>query len=318
MIAGHWISTHHGPAYAFAYANLGVRIFFVISGFLITTLLLHEENQIGTVSLRDFYIRRAYRILPAAAVFMLVMCILFRHELQWYEMALAAFYLMNFYPGKPWQIGHLWSLGVEEQFYFLWPGIFKKYAKHRAAILIVVMIISPLISLGLYLFHVLAGGYGMFPTVADNLAVGCLLAILHSRMPTIKTWFAVLMVLVITFVPAFPATSAASTGIKTVFLFPIMNVCIAGVLLHAVQKPYSILNVAPIAWLGRISYSLYLWQQWFTYNPHPLPWYFLFGAVGMAYLSYYLIEQPMLHLRDQRKVPSHIPPKQSAYAMTGD
>jgi peptidoglycan/LPS O-acetylase OafA/YrhL len=318
VIAGHWITTHHGPAYSFAYANLGVRIFFVISGFLITTLLLHEEERAGAVSLRGFYIRRAYRIFPAAAVFMLVMFILFRHELRWYEMALAALYLMNFYFGKPWQVGHLWSLGVEEQFYFLWPGIFKKYAGYRAGILIGVMIASPLISLGLYLFHVPAGGYGMFPAVADNLAVGCLLAINHSRMPIIKTWLALLMVMVIALVPAFPATSAAYTGIKTVFLFPLMNVCIAGVLLHTVQRPYWILNAAPITWLGRISYSLYLWQQWFTYNPRPLPWYFLFGALGMACLSYYLVEQPMLRLRDRGRAALHTLPPRSAYAMTGD
>ena len=318
MIAGHWITSHHGPAYVLAYANLGVRIFFVISGFLITTLLLSEEAKDGTISLKNFYRRRAYRILPAAAVFMIFMFAIYWRELHWYEMALATFYLMNFYFGKPWQIGHLWSLGVEEQFYFLWPGIFKKYAAHRIVILIAVMIASPLISLGLYLFHVPAGGYGMFPTVADNLAVGCLLAILHSRMPKIKIWFAFSMILIIALVPAFPATSAAYTGMKTLFLSPLMDVCIAGVLLHVVQKPYWILNAAPIAWLGRISYSLYLWQQCFTFSPHTRPWYFLLGAVGAACLSYYLVEQPILRLRDRKKGTLHSLPEPTAYVMTGE
>jgi peptidoglycan/LPS O-acetylase OafA/YrhL len=62
-----------------------VRIFFVISGYLITTILLNEHSQTSTINLRQFYIRRAYRILPTAAVFMLFAMLMYRHELRWYD-----------------------------------------------------------------------------------------------------------------------------------------------------------------------------------------------------------------------------------------
>lgn len=79
-----------------------------------------------------------------------------------------------------------------------------------------------------------------------------------------------------------------------------MHVSIAGLLLHVVQRPYPILNIRPIVWLGKISYCLYLWQQLFVFGTHPRPWYLVFLAVGMASASYYLIEQPMLRLREMR------------------
>ena len=105
-----------------AFANLGVRIFFIISGYLITTLLLKEYDRTSTIGLREFYVRRAYRILPAAIVFMVPVFVIFWHQLRWYHMAAAALYLANFDFSHPWFLGHLWSLSVEEQFYFLVAG----------------------------------------------------------------------------------------------------------------------------------------------------------------------------------------------------
>ena len=78
-------------------------------------------------------------------------------------------------------------------------------------------------------------------------------------------------------------------------------------LLHVVQTPYRILNVGPVVWLGRISYSLYLWQQIFVFDRHRRPWYFILFAVGAASLSYYLVERPMLQLREKRVVKTGTP-----------
>jgi len=83
-------------------------------------------------------------------------------------------------------------------------------------------------------------------------------------------------------------------------LWPIMHFSIAGLLLHAVQKPYWILNWRPVVWLGKISYSLYLWQQLFAYGTHHRPWYLVLFALGLASASYYLVEQPMLRLRERQ------------------
>lgn len=124
VVVGHWAGTHNFPV-GLGSAFLGVRIFFVISGYLITTLLLREQSQTATISLSEFYVRRAYRILPAATVFLAIMLITRRHELTWYHAAMAALYLADFDPTRPMFFGHLWSLSVEEQFYLLWPGILK-------------------------------------------------------------------------------------------------------------------------------------------------------------------------------------------------
>ena len=90
------------------------------------------------------------------------------------------------------------------------------------------------------------------------------------------------------------------TAMLLFVLWPVMHFSIAGLLLHVVQRPYWILNVEPVVWLGKISYSLYLWQQLFAFGGHPRPWYFPLLAVVAASASYYLVEQPILRERERR------------------
>jgi hypothetical protein len=86
--------------------------------------------------------------------------------------------------------------------------------------------------------------------VADTLAIGCLLAIFSSRMPRIPAWLALVMLSAVILIPHF----AGSTPLRTVFelfvLRPITNCSMAGLLPHVVQRPYWLLNVAPVVWLG--------------------------------------------------------------------
>jgi peptidoglycan/LPS O-acetylase OafA/YrhL len=85
-------------------------------------------------------------------------------------------------------------------------------------------------------------------------------------------------------------------------LWPLLHFSIAGLVLHAVQCRYSILNYAPVVFLGKISYSLYLWQQLFFYRPDPWPIYLALPlALAFACASYFVIERPMLRLRDSRQ-----------------
>ncbi len=92
---------------------LGVAVFFAISGYLITTLLLEDQN------LRGFYIRRAFRILPAAYLYLIVVSI--AEPLRHGELASAAFFYSNYWPDRSWYTAHFWSLSAEEHFYLLWP-----------------------------------------------------------------------------------------------------------------------------------------------------------------------------------------------------
>jgi peptidoglycan/LPS O-acetylase OafA/YrhL len=95
---GHLTHAAPMPSFLAPYAFTGVQVFFVISGYLITTLLLAEHAQTSTINLREFYIRRAYRILPAAAVFMLFAFVVYWHELRWYDIAAMLLYVTNFDP----------------------------------------------------------------------------------------------------------------------------------------------------------------------------------------------------------------------------
>src|SRR5258708_39850286 len=113
-------------------AELGVRVFFVISGYLISSLLFADQTRVaaGKTSvgraLGQFYVRRIYRLFPAAYTYVLVIALLVLGGaivLQPGDLLAAATYTMNYHLPRAWWVGHLWSLSVEEQFYFLWPAV---------------------------------------------------------------------------------------------------------------------------------------------------------------------------------------------------
>jgi peptidoglycan/LPS O-acetylase OafA/YrhL len=301
VVVGHWAELRYRSDVAGAFANLGVRTFFIISGYLISTLLLNEYEKKATIRLREFYVRRAYRILPAAMAFMLPVFVLYWHDLRWYHMMAAALYVANFDFAHPWFLGHLWSLSVEEQFYFLWPSVLKKWHRHKVAILMGVVAFAPLYRIVCHFLQLHGRADETFPAVADVLAVGCLLAIFAGRLPKLKAAWAWVMLFPVVLVPVYAGLLRFHITPWLLFVFwPAMHLAIAVLLLHLVQRPYWILNAKPVVWLGKISYSLYLWQQLFVFGTHPRPWYLVWLALGMASVSYYLVEQPMLRMRERR------------------
>ena len=168
--------------------NLGVNIFFGISGFLITRLLVKECARTGRIDLFGFYARRAFRIFPAfyfylASILLLSAAGIFTfYPVTWFS---AALYLRNYYPpfegSGDWLTAHAWSLAVEEQFYLLWPPCFAVLGQRRSAWFAASLVaISPSLRVLNYLF--LPGlrtdvNY-MTHTRLDALMVGCLVAIL--------------------------------------------------------------------------------------------------------------------------------------------
>src|SRR5664279_1842213 len=128
------------------FGALGVAIFFVLSGFLITWLLLREEDQTGNVSLRNFYVRRTLRIFPAFYVFWAVsICAAFLRgaRVLWPEAWASFFYMGGYYgalalgvgAGTSTIMGITWSLGVEEKFYLIWPWVFRKFRNNATTLL---------------------------------------------------------------------------------------------------------------------------------------------------------------------------------------
>lgn len=148
---------------------LGVNIFFGLSGYLITHLLVKEFRRSGTVSLKNFYMRRALRIFPAFYVYLGVICSLVIWgvlEIPTAQLARAAIYLTNYFPcyGTPdfWFVGHTWSLAVEEQFYLFWPVMLFLVGVGRGKWLALLLIVlMPVIRVG---------GYYLLPSIRGSLA----------------------------------------------------------------------------------------------------------------------------------------------------
>ncbi len=239
--------------------------------------------------------------LPCGIVFLMVAVVVDCHQMSSYHVAAALLYLANYDYSQPWIFGHLWSLSVEEQFYILWPSVLKRWHQHRRAILLGVIAFAPVLHAILYRLKVPEGGDALFPVIADNLAMGCLLAMLAPRIPRINGYLALAMTAAVILVPYYPANTVPRTLLMLFFLRPLFHLSIAGVVLHVIQVPYGFLNWRAVEWLGRISYSLYLWQEPFCPNPNFRPVYAILLALAAASLSYYCVEQPMLKLREKRK-----------------
>jgi peptidoglycan/LPS O-acetylase OafA/YrhL len=316
VLLGHLHGTRGMPSFDLRigdYAHLGVVVFFVISGFLITSLLISEHAQKGRVSLKLFYARRALRIFPASYAYVACVSLLAAGGLAvlnardiWH----AVTYTVNYYPARSWVIGHLWSLSVEEQFYLIWPLTFVLLGPWRSRWVTAgtVCLLGPAARLSARLF--LQPPYRdleMFPMVADSLAAGCCLAQLRPWLET-QSWYLWLLK------PAPSATMVAiilvlnrymSYSVISIFGFAFTNVAVAILVHRSVFHPDDwagrILNWNWLAFVGTLSYSLYVWQQLFL-DRHSDAWVNAFPqnlvlTCCVALISYLALEMPLMKLR---------------------
>jgi peptidoglycan/LPS O-acetylase OafA/YrhL len=294
-----------------AYGNPGVRIFLILSGYLITSQLIKEHDKTGRISLRRFYARRAYRILPAAYGFMAIAIATHWWELSRINILTALTYTLNYYPRGNHVLGHLWSLGVEEQFYLVWPLCLLLFFRKRVWIVTAVILAGPLLRMLFWLLWRRAGLEHPFPAFMDALATGAAISLLAPRLKPFQGIFLSRMFLAVPlFTLLIPLTQLWSNRFYESLGFTIFQLGVAMSLMHVMERRYWILNSAPLVWVGSISYSLYLWQQPFLNRWSSAPWAAfplnLALAVLFAAASYYLIEQPFLKLREQRS-PNRLP-----------
>ena len=296
--------------------NLGVRVFFIISGFLITHLLLREQANTGSISLRAFYARRFLRIFPAFYVFVVItwlLAIMGIVQLDRSDLLHAVTYTMNYHETEHFTVRHLWSLSVEEQFYVLWPVTLVILGVTRSSrVLVATLVAVPILRIAIF---------GRFPgseeairtwfqTVCDALATGCLLAIVLPTVAHAAWWHRLVRSRLLIFLPAAIVIANLQGNHPKVFwlvCIPFMNVAIALLIARYVQcsdlPAGRVLNSKPFVAVGVASYSLYLWQQLFliqSRSPQSLMQTFpanLIMAIAASAISYNLIERPFLHLK---------------------
>ena len=302
------------------WGNLGVRIFFVISGFLISSLLFDEAAATGTVSLKQFYARRALRILPASYAYILIVLLLAglgAVQVDRMQFVAAVAYFMNYksllsITATGPALAHLWSLAVEEQFYLLWPFLVYLLGKARGLWVIVgVIALVPLLrlfDLEFYRQHEM-GIYAYFHTVSDALAAGCLLACLRSKLLVLNSYQKFLRSKLFAVVPfsimAVIVFGHRYSGYMMLLGITFLNLAIAICIDRVVTLPRSlvgrVLNWRPVAYMGVLSYSIYLWQELFLVGALPWPWGVfplnLLATFAAAWASHRLIERPFLGLR---------------------
>jgi peptidoglycan/LPS O-acetylase OafA/YrhL len=310
VLIAHLRGTRNFPipaVYTPALGEFGVRVLFVISGFLITSILLEELRRTGRISLARFYFRRTLRLFPATYFLIAVVAVLALrgvvHLAAW-DMVCGLTYSMNFHESRAWTLGHLWSLAVEEQFYLLWPVTLRKLgAANAGQFLTGILIIAPL----LRMISPWVGSAFNFLVWSDALATGCLLAVLRQNLADNHIYSRLLASRWMATVPIIALTANYIPSTKLLWLFgnTIMNVAIAIAADWAMRHPAGaigrFLNLPLVTFIGVLSYSLYLWQQLFL-NRYSISPYCAFPlnlmlAVLAALISYLLIESPFLRMR---------------------
>lgn len=290
------------------YANLGVLMFFVISGFLITTLLVEEHEQFGGISLPLFYGRRVLRLFPAFLVFLtflVFMQYLGLIHLDSGDLFSAFTYTVNFRQHSSWYIGHLWSLSVEEQFYVLWPAMLAIAGCRRTVWVAAGMIIISPIARFVALRNHIPGA--IFPCVADSLACGCLLALCGDRLRQ-QAWYMKLIASPY-FVPAAMIGILACSWSRFFLLGFLFGVSVINILMSAIvhrcvvvqSRIRQFLSMRVLVAVGILSYSLYLWQQIFldrhlSWTVCRFPANILLAFLA-ATISYFLVERPLNEFR---------------------
>lgn len=312
---------------ALIHGQHGVNLFFAISGLLITWKLLEEREQTGDISLTGFYRRRIYRILPAAFVYLCAVALLSLAGaivLRRVDLASTVLYFRNFVTTGG-QVtlatGHFWSLSIEEQFYVFLPALLLLLGTRRFQSLAVVLI-STCAAWRWFFFQFFAPENApitlRFRTDVriDGLLCGCLMAIVlaDSRARRVMGKFFTIPVLIglSTALLLIIHRKGEYTSLPESLVLPLL---LAGTLLRPDKLPCRILEWAPLRWIGRISYSLYLWQQLFLIV-HSDNWllsrlqYFpanLAATFLCAVLSYYVVERPMLRRAHGKSRPAATP-----------
>jgi peptidoglycan/LPS O-acetylase OafA/YrhL len=298
--------------------HLGVTFFFVISGFLITLLMLRERERTHKISLKGFYIRRVLRIFPVfftylgiIFIFQKMGCITINWKLTWISYLAS---LPNLYTNS--DVGHLWSLSVEEHFYFIWPFLLAKLKLEKSKKLLFVYLLSlPLLRfiVWTYLRRWIDIDFCSV-TQMGSIAMGCLGAFMVYGM-ALNSWTVHLQQNAPRYVLASCVAFVGSlvlgglSGKYGIALYdPINSFCMMvfmlGIMYSEKSLLFKIACVKPVTAIGVLSYSLYLWQQpltgkGFAVNVSNYLIVNIILIVILSLLSYHFVEMPFLKWKEK-------------------
>jgi peptidoglycan/LPS O-acetylase OafA/YrhL len=307
---------------------VGVDVFYVISGYLITSLLLRELDRTGAISLRAFYARRVRRIVPAAALVLVVTTVVallvwylpraiqtvidagyaFFFVINWHLIAVGTDYLHAEEPVSP--VQHYWSLAVEEQFYAFAPLVillgFIVVRRSRAGLAILVG--TALVASLAYAAHatMINADTAYFNTAARawELLAGCFLAIVGSPTRLANLWRQVLAGTGIAMIVASAIIVSTSSSVPFPWVIPAVAGSVVVIWASADAGPRSLLGNPISLWLGDVSYSLYLWHFPVLVFAASLfgesiwvAWVCIPVMIGLAWLSRRYVEEPILQSR---------------------
>ena len=315
---------HHAGIPSVRGGHIGVDIFFVLSGFLITALLWQEYEKYGRISLKNFYIRRLLRLTPALALLLGAFGIytlatksgpdLFKSG---QAIVYSALYLSDFALAFDFaalgSLEHTWSLAIEEHFYLLFPvALVLLLAKNWSrqvifgllCLLVVVIAIHRAFLWGPTSQEINRVFYG-FDTRADGLLVGCILGLIASwnRLPQVKWFLALPGALALFFAIVFVAWDSPLYA----YGLPVINLSAAIVLAFLLRARSTWLGNKILVWVGTVSYGLYLWhnlvfilvRERVTGSPWGILILGSIISIACAALSYYLLEKPCLKLKER-------------------
>lgn len=296
------------------FGGFGVDIFFGISGLIITKLLLDEHRRYGNLSFAGFYVRRAFRILPPCFAYLIVVAIVLGLHGR-LEVFSSIFFFRNYIPDPDGTIAtkHLWSLAVEEHFYLFWPLLLSAILaargnpSRRANIVAWIAIGCGLWRVADAQNHISEKWLPLVPTHfrtdlrLDALLWGCTAAFLlhddatREKLRALfrpwKFYAAVIIAL---------ACIALYSQLTSLWLAILIPMALAGTVLHPEWMISRALDHPAVRFVGRISYSLYLWQQMFLISGwegprgfQKFPWN-LALAMCCAVASYFLLEKPCM------------------------
>lgn len=284
----------------------GVAVFFALSGYLITRLMLEELRRDEDVNIGAFYKRRARRLLPALVVMLAVVCTLRAGSGQPYvvDAFRVLLYQANWYGGEMRDLDHTWSLAVEEHFYLLWPLVFLTCRRHLVPVTAGLAVLSFAVSLALWSDP--AGMYHRTDSRAHLLLLGCLAAMVPTPKRLAPIGVGLMVAGSVPVVGSMANLGMSLVAVGTVLVIP------------AVVDAAGWLASAPLVWIGRRSYGLYLWNlpalywidgRWqqigFTFAAAALSWV----LIEQRFLSHrVLVKEHLAERRGPRVVGHHVRP----------